>query len=710
MRNRIKKYMSLCLCLCLLVSQGAYATEFGQDQTESETLSSEAANQESSEIPQTPNESVSSSETQESSITQTESNEDDPISESSDIQSSEQEIVTLQTENAPSEPAAAFVSRLYTTILGRQADEEGLNTWVSELKSGNKTGSDIIIGFIFSEEFTNKNLSNEDYVETLYQAIFNRSSDSEGKSTWIGVLEEGFSRWYVCSGFTASSEFWLLCDSYGIQTGSIPLSEITDLNPMTTQFVNRLYRLIFNRKADSEGLNTWVSELSSHRKTAAEVLCGFIYSTEFTIRSFDDSEYIEILYNTLLDRPSDSGGKQDWLNTLNNGMSRDYILYNFVASTEFAKLCESYGIETGSIYLSQSRDQNQKLTKYVLDVYENCMNRKASDNELNEWTQRLSTHTFTVSDFLYTLIFSPEGSSHTQSNEDFARILFKTTLLRDLPEESISEWATKASTSRTDTFNEITGSKEFKQLCDNYGLAYTVKDGWADFNGNIYYYLNGQKVSGWQRIDGNLYYFNPNDGNRQIRGWGYVDGYKYYFNNQGILVQNVDSIIGKQSRYKVMVNTYTNTVTVLAQDGANGYIIPVKNMICSCGTFSTPTVSGTYTIQRIGYWWELMGPVWGQYVSRIHNDYLFHSAWYYVNGNKRTLSVSEYRKLGTNASHGCVRMTVGDAKWIFDNCNGSQVTVYGNWNQLTKFDKPARPNPVVLSGDYGYDPTDPSFR
>ena len=132
-------------------------------------------------------------------------------------------------------------------------------------------------------------------------------------------------------------------------------------------------------------------------------------------------------------------------------------------------------------------------------------------------------------------------------------------------------------------------------------------------------------------------------------------------------------------------------------------------MICSCGNPGTPTVKGTYTISRMGYWWELMGPVWGQYVSRIYDSWLFHSAWYYVNGNRRTLSVSEYRKLGQNASHGCVRLTVADAKWIFDNCNGSTVTVYSSSSMDNMFDKPARPNPVVISGDYGYDPTDPYF-
>lgn len=742
MKNKLTRGICLGLCFCMLVSQAAFAAETTPDTSEPQSI--EETVLESSLAPESESQSTSESQSQNDlqtetkdspesqpqseSQTQTESQSESesqpaqiPQSESETIAESEDPaevdnngINTLSVEDdmqamIDSDPTAAFVARLYTTIFNRDPDMTGMTTWTQELKSGKKNGADILVSFVYSDEFTKKNVSDEEYIDILYRAIFDREADTEGKQNWLDTLNQGLSRWYVLSGFTGSTEFWKLCDKFGIQTGVVPLSSVTDTNPTITKFVTRLYRLIFNRAADSEGLNTWVSELASHRKTAAEVICGFVYSEEFTKRNFNDSDYIEILYNTLLDRPSDASGKQDWLDTLNVGVSRDYILYNFVASTEFAKLCESYGITTGSINLSENRDKNYKMTVYVATVYQNSLGRKATTSELNDWTGKLNSHSVLASEFLYNLMFSQEAGNRTKSNEDFAKVLFQTVLLRELTGSGITEWTNKVAKSRTDAFNEITTSQEFQQLCSNYGLEYTHSDGWSDVGGTIYYYKNGQKVSGWQRIDGKLYYFNPSAGNKQVKGWNYIDGYKYYFDNKGILVQNVDSIIGKQSRYYVRVNTATNTVTIFAQDGANGFIIPVKNMICSCGAASTPTVKGTFTISRLGYWAELMGPVWGQYVSRIYGGYLFHSAWYYVNGNKRTLSVSEYRKLGTNASHGCVRLTVADAKWIFDNCNGSTVNVFSSSSQLTKFDKPTRPEPVVISGDYGYDPTDPSF-
>lgn len=44
---------------------------------------------------------------------------------------------------------------------------------------------------------------------------------------------------------------------------------------------------------------------------------------------------------------------------------------------------------------------------------------------------------------------------------------------------------------------------------------------------------------------------------------------------------------------------------------------------------------------------------------------------------KPTLSVKSFEALGTPASHGCVRLLVSDAKWIYDNCKeGTIITVY----------------------------------
>ena len=38
--------------------------------------------------------------------------------------------------------------------------------------------------FFFSPEFGNKNTTNEQYVNILYQALFDRNADTDGKANW----------------------------------------------------------------------------------------------------------------------------------------------------------------------------------------------------------------------------------------------------------------------------------------------------------------------------------------------------------------------------------------------------------------------------------------------------------------------------------------------------------------------------------------------
>lgn len=154
------------------------------------------------------------------------------------------------------------------------------------------------------------------------------------------------------------------------------------------------------------------------------------------------------------------------------------------------------------------------------------------------------------------------------------------------------------------------------------------------------------------------------------------------------------------SNYYIQINKGTNVVTVFTGDGT-----PVKAFICSVGE-DTPT--GTfYTSQRLR-WHELKGPTYGQYCTRITGHILFHSVWYYVKDNLATQSYREYNKLGTTASHGCVRLTVQDAKWIYDNCSlRTKVVIINGKSKNDPLGKPEFTK-VSTSQRMGWDPTDPA--
>ena len=124
--------------------------------------------------------------------------------------------------------------------------------------------------------------------------------------------------------------------------------------------------------------------------------------------------------------------------------------------------------------------------------------------------------------------------------------------------------------------------------------------------------------------------------------------------------------------YVIKVNKQQNTITVYGKDSKGKYTVPVKAMICSTGS-DTPL--GTYRTPAKYRWKLLLDNVWGQYSTRITGGILFHSVWYYKQ-DPSTLSAVQYNKLGTMCSHGCIRLTVADAKWIYDNIEaGTKVII-----------------------------------
>jgi len=234
------------------------------------------------------------------------------------------------------------------------------------------------------------------------------------------------------------------------------------------------------------------------------------------------------------------------------------------------------------------------------------------------------------------------------------------------------------------------------------------KTGVRKVDGKYYRFSSNHSLrSGWFRNkEGKRYYFDKKTYAAKI-GWNYVGKYKYYFGKNGQLSQDVRKKLTKKQKqsYYIKVNRAASCVTVYAKDGNKGYTIPVVSFICSGGG-ATPI--GTFKIRDKLRWHELMGPCWGQWCMHLTDSILFHSVYYNQPYNNRSLDVGAYNKLGTIASHGCVRLRAGDSKWIYDNCKvGTKVTIYDNAKDPGPFDKPKAQK---LKYGHTWDPTDPTIK
>ena len=237
-----------------------------------------------------------------------------------------------------------FVSRLYQNFLKREPDEKGLNDWIDVLRSGKATGAKVVAGFVLSPEYKANSLSDEEYVTALYRIIFEREPDDAGLNSWLAVMKKGYTYKKVLSGFINSNEFENLCRDLGIVRGSYKSDEPVDQGNKIEAFVARLYKVCLGRAYDQEGLDNWVGALTSGNADVYSVVEEFFNSQEFMNRNLNDTEFVTVAYQTILGREPDKSGLEHWVNNLTWGDTRDDVLYGFLRSQEFKKLCGEYGI------------------------------------------------------------------------------------------------------------------------------------------------------------------------------------------------------------------------------------------------------------------------------------------------------------------------------------------------------------------------------
>lgn len=114
------------------------------------------------------------------------------------------------------------------------------------------------------------------------------------------------------------------------------------------------------------------------------------------------------------------------------------------------------------------------------------------------------------------------------------------------------------------------------------------------------------------------------------------------------------------TEYLVWVDIDRQLVNVFRQQ--NGAWKLDRSMPCSTGRNKSPTLRGTYEIQDRGLWFYNERLQSGaKYWVRYSGPYLFHSIA--MNENQEV----EDPTLGKRASFGCIRLSIEDSKWFYEN-------------------------------------------
>lgn len=129
--------------------------------------------------------------------------------------------------------------------------------------------------------------------------------------------------------------------------------------------------------------------------------------------------------------------------------------------------------------------------------------------------------------------------------------------------------------------------------------------------------------------------------------------------------------ITSNTNYLVFVNI-AEQKTYVYEGSKNDWTL-AKSFTCSTGIEGKETPVGVFTVQNRAPWF--FSPKYGQggkYYVQFMGNYLFHSIPF--DSDKTTISDPT---LGVPASHGCIRLSVEDSKWLYDNVqNGSKIIIY----------------------------------
>lgn len=135
---------------------------------------------------------------------------------------------------------------------------------------------------------------------------------------------------------------------------------------------------------------------------------------------------------------------------------------------------------------------------------------------------------------------------------------------------------------------------------------------------------------------------------------------------------NLKGTISRNTKYNLDVNLTKQSLKILSDNKI------IKNISCSTGIIGdqdTETPLGIFYVQSKGeYFFSNKYKEGARYYIKFFSNYLIHSIPVDQKGN---IIEDEKKKLGFPASHGCIRISIQDAEWIYKNIpEGSSIHIH----------------------------------
>jgi hypothetical protein len=177
-----------------------------------------------------------------------------------------------------------------------------------------------------------------------------------------------------------------------------------------TDFVTRLYQTVLGRTPDPAGLATHVQNIQQFG-TVIPTVIAFFKSQEFLSQSLSDTQFLDRLYHTFLNRAPDPPGLAAFLALLQSGCrTRDTLIADLSFSPEFRALVPP-------ITPADPR------VPFVAELYGWILNRAPDQGGLNGYVSQLQRSTV-LSTVLNGFLHSNEFRNPRRSANDYVSALY----------------------------------------------------------------------------------------------------------------------------------------------------------------------------------------------------------------------------------------------------------------------------------------------
>ncbi|MFK7838690.1 MAG: DUF4214 domain-containing protein [Bdellovibrionales bacterium] len=294
----------------------------------------------------------------------------------------------------------------YTDILGRDADQEGLDAHVNSVLSGEQTVAQVRENIRYSDEGITK------VIHDIYSDVLDRDIDVEGAEFWAAQLQSG--------DMTIE----------GVRN-EIQLSE-----EGVSTFIDQVYENNLGRDADDAGKEFYTEQVNEGELQLFDVVSDVANSREANEVAINE------IYANVLQREADDAGKEFYLDKVEAGeITLVDVVDDIASSREGVELqieaiyqdvferpvdlegLEFYAdkIEAGDITIVDVAQDvvasEEAVTNVIETVYQNALDRSADQEGLDHYVEQVQSGEQSLSDVVAEIAQSQEAVDAAEARQ-----------------------------------------------------------------------------------------------------------------------------------------------------------------------------------------------------------------------------------------------------------------------------------------------------